>query len=161
IQQILEFTTHENDIIVDFFAGSSTTAHAVMNTNTLNNYNLKYIMIQLDEEVQKNSFAFDSGYKTIDKIGSDRITKCSNTIKDTIEELKMNLGFKHIILKNPTNDTINKLVEFTPKKDEMIINNTIPDEFGVPTVITTWLNNDGYGLTTETEKIKFAGYESY
>jgi type III restriction enzyme/adenine-specific DNA-methyltransferase len=52
-------------------------------------------------------------------------------------------------------------VEFTPKKDEMIINNTILDEFGVPTVITTWLNNDGYGLTTEAEKILFAGYESY
>ncbi|MBF4501652.1 site-specific DNA-methyltransferase [Savagea sp. SN6] len=161
IQQILEFTTNENDIIVDFFAGSSTTAHAVMNANTLNNHNLKYIMIQLDEEVQKNSFAFESGYKTIDQIGRDRITKCSNIIKDNNEDLKKDLGFKHFILKKPTNDTINKLVEFTPKKDEMIINNTILDEFGVPTVITTWLNNDGYGLTTEAEKILFADYEAY
>lgn len=161
IQQILEFTTNENDIIVDFFAGSSTTAHAVMNANTLNNYNLKYIMIQLDEEVQKNSFAFESGYKTIDQIGRDRIIKCSNIIKDNNEDIKKDLGFKHFILKNPTNDTINKLIEFTPKKDEMIINNTILDEFGIPTVITTWLNNDGYGLTTEAEKILFAGYESY
>lgn len=161
IQQILEFTTNENDIIVDFFAGSSTTAHAVMNANTLNNHNLKYIMIQLDEEVQKNSFAFESGYKTIDQIGRDRIIKCSNIIKDNNEDIKKDLGFKHFILKNPTNDTINKLIEFTPKKDEMIINNTILDEFGIPTVITTWLNNDGYGLTTEAEKILFAGYESY
>ncbi|WP_368652314.1 site-specific DNA-methyltransferase [Ornithinibacillus sp. 4-3] len=161
IQQILEFTTNENDIIVDFFAGSSTTAHAVMNVNTLNNHNLKYIMIQLDEEVQKNSFAFESGYKTIDQIGRDRIIKCSNIIKDNNEDIKKDLGFKHFILKNPTNDTINKLIEFTPKKDEMIINNTILDEFGIPTVVTTWLNNDGYGLTTEAEKILFAGYESY
>lgn len=161
IQQILEFTTNENDIIVDFFAGSSTTAHAVMNANTLNNHNLKYIMIQLDEEVQKNSFAFESGYKTIDQIGRDRIIKCSNIIKDNNEDIKKDLGFKHFILKNPTNDTINKLIEFTPKKDEMIINNTILDEFGIPTVITTWLNNDGYELTTEAEKILFAGYESY
>ena len=47
---------------------------------------------------------------------------------------------------------LNKLVEFTPKKDEMIINNTILDEFGVYTVITTWLNNDGYGLTVKRKK---------
>ncbi|EJE7380546.1 site-specific DNA-methyltransferase, partial [Listeria monocytogenes] len=69
--------------------------------------------------------------------------------------------FQHYTLLEPTNETINKLVEFTPKKDEMIINNTILDEFGVPAVITTWLNNDGYGLTSEAEKIMFAGYQAY
>ncbi|MGQ4819944.1 site-specific DNA-methyltransferase, partial [Enterococcus faecium] len=73
----------------------------------------------------------------------------------------IDLGFKHYTLLEPTNETINKLVEFRPNKDEMIINNTILVEFGVPTVITTWLNNDGYGLTPEAEKIMFAEYETY
>lgn len=68
IQQILEFTTNENDIIVDFFAGSSTTAHAVLNANFFNNYNLKFIMIQLDEAVKKNHLLLSQDIKQLMKL---------------------------------------------------------------------------------------------
>lgn len=161
IQHIVEFITDENDVVVDFFSGSATTAHAVMNMTAIENRNLRYIMLQLEERVSEKSYASKLGYKTIDQIGRDRIIKTSNIIKEKNNNTNMNLGFKHFTLKEPTSETINKLVEFTPKQDEMIINNTILDEFGVPTIITTWLNNDGYGLTTEAENISFAGYEAY
>lgn len=161
IQQILEFTTNENDIIVDFFAGSSTTAHAVLNANFFNNYNLKFIMIQLDEAVKKKSFAFESGYKTIDEIGQERIIRAANKIKEENPDADIDLGFKHFTLKEPANDTVNKLVEFNPDENKLFADKTLLDEFGVPTVITTWLNNDGYGLSTEAERIMFAGYEAY
>lgn len=73
----------------------------------------------------------------------------------------IDLGFKHFTLKEPANNTVNKLVEFNPDENKLFADKTLLDEFGVPTVITTWLNNDGYGLSTEAERIMFAGYEAY
>ena len=171
-------TLHEKDMLVcDFFSGSATTAEAVLRSN-INGKNFKYIMVQLAENLQKRyeetsgdeksniakliKFLEENNRKhTLDEIGIERIIRASDKIKEEYPDTNIDLGFKHYTLLEPTNETINKLVEFTPKKDEMIINNTILDEFGVPTVITTWLNNDGYGLTTEAEKIMFAGYEAY
>ena len=161
IEKLLITGSAENDIILDFFSGSATTAIATNILNCKENSNRKYIMLQLPEKVGKNSVAYRNGYRTIDEIGQERIVRVANKIKEDNPNTSIDLGFKHFTLNEPTSETINKLVEFTPKKDEMIINNTVLDEFGVPTVITTWLNNDGYGLTTEAENIMFAGYEAY
>ncbi|UQF12319.1 site-specific DNA-methyltransferase [Vagococcus lutrae] len=150
-----------DSIIVDFFSGSATTAHATMELNDEDGGDRKFIMVQIPEKVEKTSAAYKKGYKTIDELGRTRIKKAADDLKEKKPETRVDLGFKHFTLNEPTSEMINKLVEFTPKKDEMIINNTILDEFGVYTVITTWLNNDGYGLTAEAEKILFAGYESY
>ena len=73
----------------------------------------------------------------------------------------IDLGFKHFTLKEPKNEIINKLVEFNPNEDKLFADKTLLDEFGVPTIMTTWLNNDGYGLTTDTEKMVFGGYTTY
>ncbi|EAC4011618.1 site-specific DNA-methyltransferase [Listeria monocytogenes] len=171
-------TLHEKDMLVcDFFSGSATTAEAVLRSN-VNGKNFKYIMVQLAENLQKRyeetsgdeksniakliKFLEENNRKyTLDEIGIERIIRASDKIKEEYPDTNIDLGFQHYTLLEPTNETINKLVEFTPKKDEMIINNTILDEFGVPAVITTWLNNDGYGLTSEAEKIMFAGYQAY
>lgn len=161
IKFILEIIPSENEYIIDFFSGSATTAHATMELNNEDDGERKYIMVQLPEEIGKGSTAYKKGYKTIDELGRTRIKKAVNNLKRENPNTKIDLGFKHFTLIEPTSEAISKLVEFTPKKDEMIINNTILDEFGVPTVITTWLNNDGYGLTSEAEKIMFAGYEAY
>ncbi|EMZ8564610.1 site-specific DNA-methyltransferase [Listeria monocytogenes] len=171
-------TLHEKDMLVcDFFSGSATTAEAVLRSN-VNGKNFKYIMVQLAENLQKRyeetsgdeksniakliKFLEENNRKyTLDEIGIERIIRASDKIKEEYPDTNIDLGFQHYTLLEPTNETINKLVEFTPKKDEMIINNTILDEFGVPAVITTWLNNDGYGLTSEAKKIMFAGYQAY
>ncbi|ELE9848606.1 site-specific DNA-methyltransferase [Listeria monocytogenes] len=171
-------TLHEKDMLVcDFFSGSATTAEAVLRSN-VNGKNFKYIMVQLAENLQKRyeetsgdeksniakliKFLEENNRKyTLDEIGIERIIRASDKIKEEYPDTNIDLGFQHYTLLEPTNETINKLVEFTPKKDEMIINNTVLDEFGVPAVITTWLNNDGYGLTSEAEKIMFAGYQAY
>lgn len=150
-----------DSIIVDFFSGSATTAHATMELNDEDGGDRKFIMVQIPEKIEKISAAYKKGYKTIDELGRTRIKKAADDLKEKNSETRVDLGFKHFTLNEPTSEMLNKLVEFTPKKDEMIINNTILDEFGVYTVITTWLNNDGYGLTAEAEKILFAGYESY
>ncbi|MPM28403.1 hypothetical protein SDC9_74925 [bioreactor metagenome] len=77
--------TQPNDIILDFFSGSSTTAHAIMNLNAEDNGNRKFIMVQLPEACDENSEAFKAGYKNIAEIGKERIRRAGNQI---VEELK-------------------------------------------------------------------------
>ena len=72
----------ENSIILDFFSGSATTAHAVMQLNAEDGGNRKYIMVQLPEETDEKSEAYKAGYKTIAEIGKERIRRAAKKIKE-------------------------------------------------------------------------------
>jgi len=74
-----------NDIILDFFSGSATTAHAVMQLNVEDGGNRKFIMVQLPEKTDEESEAYKAGYKTIAEIGRERIRRAGKKI---VEELK-------------------------------------------------------------------------
>lgn len=80
IKKILKMIYIDNEIVLDFFAGSSTTAHAVMELNSSLNMNIKYIMIQLPESCSTNSYAEKMNFKTISDIGIQRITKVGREI---------------------------------------------------------------------------------
>ena len=73
-------------VILDFFAGSSTTAHAVMQLNAEDGGNRKYIMVQLPEETDESSEAYQAGYKNISEIGKERIRRAAAQIKTEQEE---------------------------------------------------------------------------
>lgn len=99
IKQLIKWIgVKENDIVLDFFSGSSTTAHAVMQLNAEDNGNRKFIMVQLPEECDEKSEAFKAGYKNICEIGKERIRRAGDKIveenkdKDGIEDL--DIGFK-------------------------------------------------------------------
>jgi len=77
----LELATNKDSIIMDFFAGSCTTADAVMQLNAEDGGHRKYIMVQLDEECDEKSNAFQSGFKTISQIGLKRIKVASEQLK--------------------------------------------------------------------------------
>lgn len=81
IQELIEMLTEDNDIILDFFAGSSTAAHAVMLQNATDGNHRQFIMVQLDEQVAKDSIAFKSGFKTISEISRLRIKLAGQKIK--------------------------------------------------------------------------------
>jgi adenine-specific DNA-methyltransferase len=87
-----------DDYILDFFSGSATTAHAVMQLNAEDNGNLKFIMVQLPEETDEHSEAYKAGYETIAEIGKERIRRAGNKIvednkhKNGIE--KLDIGFR-------------------------------------------------------------------
>lgn len=70
----------ENDIILDFFSGSATTAHAVMQLNAEDGGHRKFIMVQLPEETDEKSEAYKAGYKNICEIGKERIRRAGNKI---------------------------------------------------------------------------------
>lgn len=161
LKRVMQLSMESGDIILDFFSGSSTTAQAVLELNSLENSNFKFIQVQLPEQLKKSDEAYKIGYSTIDEVGRDRIIRVAKEIKKEKIASSIDLGFKHFTLKEPKNEIINKLVEFNPNEDKLFADKTLLDEFGVPTIMTTWLNNDGYGLTTDTEKMVFGGYTTY
>ena len=91
MKKIISMIIEKNDTILDFFSGSATTAHAVMQLNSEDNGNRKYIMVQLPEITDEKSEAFKAGYKNIAEIGKERIRRAGEKIKQKIEEYNSNL----------------------------------------------------------------------
>lgn len=156
----------DGDIVLDFFAGSATTANAVMDWNTKNDNKYKFIMVQIaakfDLEItsQKVAYEYLTSHErkgTLDEVGQERIIRAAAKIREEHPETTADLGFKHYTLYEPSTETLDKLESFSP--DQMFSN--LLDEFGVPTVLTTWLVRDGYGFTAKYETLDFAGYEAY
>ena len=85
IFRCLKLSTLKNDIILDFFSGSSTTAHAVMQLNAEDGGNRKFIMVQLPEATDEKSEAYKAGYKNICEIGKERIRRAGKKIEEEIE----------------------------------------------------------------------------
>ena len=83
--------TDKDSIILDFFSGSGTTAHAVMQLNAEDGGNRKFIMVQLPEKTEESSEAFKAGYENICEIGKERIRRAGEKIKTEIEEYNKNL----------------------------------------------------------------------
>ena len=79
-QKIVSFSSRNDDIVLDFFAGSATTAHAVLKANAEDGSNRRFIMVQLPEACDEKSEAFRAGYKTIAEIAKERIRRAGNSI---------------------------------------------------------------------------------
>ena len=99
IKKMLKIGTKEDSIILDFFAGSATTAHAVIDLNNEDGGIRKFIMVQLPESCPKNSEAYKAGYKNIAEIGKERIRRVIKNIEKEInktlfKDKKLDLGFK-------------------------------------------------------------------
>lgn len=85
ISYLIKRCNNNNDIILDFFSGSATTAHAVMQLNAEDGGNRRFICVQLPEPTQEDSEAFKAGYKNICEIGKERIRRAGEKIKEEIE----------------------------------------------------------------------------
>ena len=91
----LIFTIEENDeIILDFFSGSATTAHSVIEFNNDNKTNHRFIMVQIPEETDEKSKAFNAGYKNICEIGKERIRRTGDNIVEESGNQDLDIGFK-------------------------------------------------------------------
>lgn len=96
IKRLLQISTREHSLILDFFGGSGTTADAVMQLNAEDGGNRKFILCTLDEEVADKSAAKEAGYETIDQISRERIRRAAAKIQEEHPELvgKQDFGFK-------------------------------------------------------------------
>ena len=86
--------TSGNDIVLDFFSGSATTAHAVMQLNAEDGGHRKFIMVQLPEPCDEKSEAFKAGYKNICEIGKERIRRAGDKIKAEHPDADLDTGFR-------------------------------------------------------------------
>ena len=158
----------DGDIILDFFSGSATTAHAVIDWNIENESKYKYIMVQLpadlDTSISSQKVTYDflkkiGRHGTLDEVGQERILRAAKKIHEKNPETDVDLGFKHYTLKEISQTTLDKLEKFD--NSGFITNTTIYDEFGVNTVLTTWLVHDNYGFVNNCKTIDLDGYTAY
>lgn len=143
-------------IILDFFSGSGTTAHAVMDLNARDGGNRKFIMVQLDEPVRKGSEAEKAGYATIDQIGRERIRRAAAKIKSENPGTTADLGFKTYYLKQMPRETLDKIKVFDPAA-LISADANIVKSLGEETVVQTWQVRDGFGFNTAAQKVDLAG----
>lgn len=158
IEGAVEKDKEEPTIILDFFSGSATTAQAVMELNSADDgYNLKYILVQLPEELEQNTEAYKAGFKTIDEIGQERIRRAAAKIKARTNA-DIDYGFKHYTIKETDDNTLERLEEYNPVTD---FASNLVEAFGKETVLATYVVRDGYGLSAEIEPMKFGDYTAW
>lgn len=148
----------DDDIVLDFFSGSATTAQAVMQLNAEDGGSRRYIMVQLPEKTPPNSEARKAGYDTIDQIGQERICRAAAKIKEETGA-EIDYGFKHYTLAEPDDNTLDKMEEFDPHT--IFADETLLDTFGKTTVLETWLVRDGYGFGANVQALKLNNYTVY
>lgn len=146
------------DIVLDFFAGSASTAHAIYNMNCNEEKELKFICIQLPEETKEKSEAYKAGYKNIFEITKARLLKSSEKIKNENPDYRGDLGFKifetvnDFRAKNESELTLSNLTFF----DDAVLT---PEQYD--TLLTTWCLYDGSLLTTPIEDVDLNGYKAH
>ena len=114
ILRSIKLSSSKDDIILDFFSGSATTAHAVMQLNAKDGGNRKFIMVQLPELCDEKSEAAKAGYKTICEIGKERIRRAGAKIKEEVGLTAQNLDIGFRVLKHDSSNM--KDVYYTPEE---------------------------------------------
>ena len=99
IKRLLGFVTQKESVVLHFFSGSATTAHAVMQLNVEDGGSRKFIMVQLPELCDEKSEAYKAGYKNICEIGKERIRRAGKKIKEEKGQFAQNLDIGFRVLK--------------------------------------------------------------
>lgn len=125
IKQLLSLCTNKTDIILDFFSGSATTAHAVMQLNADDGGNRKFIMVQIPEETDEKSEAYKAGYKNICEIGKERIRRAGAKIKEETGLIAQELDVGFRVLKCDSSNM--KDVYYNPAEYEPSLFSSLED----------------------------------
>lgn len=117
LKDIVRFSNSERAVILDFFSGSATTAHAVMKLNAEDGGNRKFIMVQLPEKTDEKSEAYKAGYKNICEIGKERIRRAGKKVKEEagLQGQNLDTGFRVLKLDSSNMED----VYYTPAEFEM------------------------------------------
>lgn len=175
---------NKNSTVLDFFAGSSTTADAVMQLNAEDGGHRKFIMVQLPEKTYHTNSdgsevptkggkaAYEAGFRSIDEISRERIRRAAAKIKADNEltlPADFDGSFKHYRVVKPNRIALERIEEFKPDTDELVLDTVTAfssDALGVAgnasgeqTVLATWLAKDGYAFDADIQKIDLAGYQ--
>lgn len=167
LKYCLEHATTHDDVILDFFSGSATTADAVMQLNAEDNGNRKFIMVQLPEETNENSEACKAGFKTIADIGKERIRRAGKKIleenADKLKERKIPLDIGFRVYKTDTSNM--KDVFYHPsslKQDQLdFLESNIKEDRTPEDLLTQVLLDLGLELSLPIEQKKIKGNDVF
>ena len=159
LKKVIQIGTHPDSYILDFFAGSSTTAHAVMQLNAEDNGNRKFIMVQLPEETDEKSEAHKAGYKNICEIGKERIRRAGAKIKEEnpMGTMDLDVGFR--VLKCDTTNMKNVYYhpdEYNANLFDMLEDNIKEDRTSEDLLFQVMLDL-GVLLSSKIEQTEIAG----
>lgn len=162
IKRMLNFTD-KNALILDFFSGSATTAHAVMQLNSEDGGNRKFIMVQLPEKTDEKSEAFKAGYKNICEIGKERIRRAGKKIKEESPSTTQDLDTGFRVLK--LDSTNMQDIYYSPKDISQAdlfsqVDNVKPDRTGEDLLFQVMLEL-GATLDSKIETTTVAGKTIY
>ncbi len=158
LSDLINIVVSDGDYVLDFFGGSGSTAHAILELNKNDNADRKFILVQIDEKLKNDDFAYDKGYKTIFDITKDRIIKAGEKIKKANPDYNRDIGFKifetvnDFRAKNESELTLSNLSFF----DDVVLT---PEQYD--TLLTTWCVYDGSLLTTPIEDVDLDGYKAH
>lgn len=162
LQRLLRLANLEQDsTVLDFFSGSATTAHAVMQLNAEDGGNRKYILVQLPEQIKEDKPAYKAGYRSIDEIGRERIRRAAKQIKEETNT-GIDYGFKTFYLNELKEDVLTNLLSFDDNP-KLVLDDTVgifdrEKAKGKDAILTTYLVLDGYGLSIKAEEYKLFTY---
>lgn len=151
------FSTQDN-LILDFFAGSGTTAHAVIDLNAEDNGNRQFILVQLPEETDKKSEAYKAGYNTIFDITKARIEKVAEKIKQDNPEYEGDLGFKIFETSLLPDNYNSEVLELNTESQLEMFDGAKNDEQLLNAILTTWTLYDRIPLTSSLETLLIDDY---
>lgn len=155
---LIKQVTKNEDIVLDFFSGSATTAHAVMQLNAEDGSNRKFIMVQLPELTDTNSEAYKAGYHNICEIGKERIRRAGKKILEENPDAKdLDIGFRVLKL----DSTNMKEVYYTPSETQQTLfdlytDNIKPDRTPEDLLFQVMLDL-GVLLSSKIEETEIAG----
>ena len=159
IKLIVEQGTSDSDIVLDFFSGSATTAHAVIQLNAEDGGHRKFIMVQLPEQTAAKSEAYKAGYKTICDIGEERIRRAGKKIKEEspLTTADLDIGFR-VFKVDSTNmeDVYYRPADYNQGQMELFADNIKPDRTPEDLLFQIMLDL-GILLSSDIQETEIAG----
>lgn len=163
IKYLVSFAPNDA-LVLDFFSGSATTAHAVMELNAEDTGTRRYIAVQWPEKVRPGSKAASAGFSTIDQLGRTRIQASAQQVRQQTNAA-IDDGFRLFRVERPSARTLDQLQSFDPNEDGVMLAGDFVSKFassGAPgdqVALSTWLVQDGFGLTPEVSDVELDDYK--
>ena len=157
LSKLIGTASSSSGIILDFFAGSATTADAVMQLNAEDGGNRKFIMVQLPEETDEKSEAFKAGYKTIPEISRERIRRAGNKIAAENPNAKLDIGFRALKIDSSNQRDVSKTTEEISQANLLDDAENIKDDRNQFDLLYGFLLASGMELSSKFEIEKVSG----
>lgn len=162
LQRAVGWLTEKDDLILDFFSGSGTTAHAVLALNAKDGGTRKHISVQLDEPTDKKSEARKAGYNTIFEITRERIIRAAAKIKEDHPDATCDFGFKEFKTIPANEGPFQGYIYDAATRDDYVpFNGMALEDDAITALLTTWKAYDGLPLHQDLIPVDLDGYTAY